>query len=219
MSTQDPQAAALGPGGPKRVFLSHTRDIARHPSDRSFLDAAVGAVNRVAWAPVDMQWWTAEFGTAAEVCRAKVRSCDIYVGIIGFRYGSPVRDEPHHSYVELELETATAMAIPRLLFLVDEQPTVDLPAEFFGTTDPDIRQREFRGHVRDADLVSAKVRSPAELETLLYQALVQAQWQERMTDSTRPRGGPGGWLGKATAFALGVVIADELPDDSPEGTA
>ena len=56
---------------------------------------------------------------AAELCAGRVRGCDVYVGVLGTRYGSPVRDMRGVSYTELEFETATEVGLDRLVFLLD----------------------------------------------------------------------------------------------------
>ena len=48
-----------------------------------------------------------------------VRGCDVYVGVLGTRYGSPVRDKPQVSYAELEFDTATEAGLNRLVFVLD----------------------------------------------------------------------------------------------------
>ncbi|MDX6272042.1 MAG: hypothetical protein QOD28_3265 [Acidobacteriota bacterium] len=55
-------------------------------------------------------------------CLADVASCDLYVGIIAWRYGFiPATDNPERkSITELEFRHAVAKGIPCLLFLLDE---------------------------------------------------------------------------------------------------
>ncbi len=75
--------------GPQRVFLSHTSDLGKHSELGSFGAAAVEAVLRARHAVTDMAYFAARDTSPAAVCVDMVAQSDVYVGIIGLRYGSP----------------------------------------------------------------------------------------------------------------------------------
>ncbi|HYB87139.1 MAG TPA: tetratricopeptide repeat protein [Streptosporangiaceae bacterium] len=157
--------------GALRVFLSHTSELRQHPPGRSFVAAAEHAVNRAGDAVLDMAYFTAREDQPAAYCRQQVQSANVYVGIIGFRYGSPVKDQVELSYTELEFQTATQQGLPRLIFLLDEKAVLPLPQEFLSDPQYGKRQQAFRGRVRDVGVMVQRVESPDRLEMLLYQAL------------------------------------------------
>jgi tetratricopeptide (TPR) repeat protein len=157
----------------RRIFLSHTSELRQHPRDRSFVAAGEAAVNRAGHAVTDMAYFTARESRASDYCRETVAAADVYVGIIGFRYGSPMSDQPRLSYTELEFEEATRRGLPRLVFLLDEDAELPLPARQIVDERYGRRQAAFRRRLRKAGTVVATVASPAELETRLYQALIE----------------------------------------------
>ena len=167
-------------GRPLRVFVSHTSELREYPAGRSFVAAAEQAVLRAGGA-VHWTWSTSPPGRTSPPSTAASRcgrpTCTS--GILGFRYGSPVRDEKEHSYTELEFAAATELGLPRLVFLLDDDAVLPLPRSVPVRPDYEERQAAFRARVAGAGITIQKVGSPERLEMLLFQAL------------TGPADGPG----------------------------
>jgi streptogramin lyase len=156
---------------PLRVFLSHTSELRERPRGRSFVDAAETAVLRARHAVTNMAYFTARESSVAQYCIDEVGRADVYVGILGHRYGSTVRDRPACSYVELEFGTATQRRVPRLIFLIREDRG---PLPSGQSLDYARRQGAFRERLAAReDLTVAWIDTPEDLEIRLYQALVE----------------------------------------------
>jgi Domain of unknown function (DUF4062) len=103
------------------VFVSHTSELREFPWGRSYAAAVERAVSACGHVVVDMADFPAADRPPAELDAERVRSCDVYVGVLGTRYGSPVRGQPEMSYTEHEFDTATAAGLERLVFLLDTE--------------------------------------------------------------------------------------------------
>jgi Domain of unknown function (DUF4062)/TIR domain len=204
-------------GGALRVFLSHTSELRRYPAGRSFVAAAEQAVNGAGEAVADMAYFTAREDMPAAYCRQQVQQANVYVGIIGFRYGSPVRDEPELSYTELEFAAATEVRLPRLAFLLDEGAVLPLPRGYLSDPQYEERQTAFRARVWDAaGVIVQRVDSPDRLETGLYEALMELrrQTEQRMVNGLqRERQLAGQTYGMAPK-----VFLSYRRDDSPHAS-
>ena len=154
----------------RRVFISHTSEFTKYPEKKSFIDAAIAAVIRAKCLPCDMEYFTARDEKPAQYCIERVRECDVYVGVIGLRYGSPVRDRPEVSYTELEFEAASQVPTKtRLIFLLDPDSSVPV-GRFMDMTYGD-RQEQFRQRLNGAGVTCKPFCDVRELEMLIYQAL------------------------------------------------
>ncbi len=155
-----------------RVFLSHTSELRDFPRGQSYVAAVERAISAAGHVIVDMADFAAVDKPAARVCTERVRGCRVYVGVLGTRYGSPVRDKPEISYTELEFDTATEAGLDRLVFLLDTSAAdVGIPPSVLIDREFGERQDAFRRRVQDSGLVTRSFTSPPELGQLVERSL------------------------------------------------
>ena len=166
-------------GSAVTVFVSHTSELSVWPAPRSCVEQAKDAAVRAGFAPVEMNDFVAQDRSPATVCEEAVRACDVYVAVVGFRYGSPVTDRDV-SYTELEFITATDIGIPRIVVLL-RQPPHD------GSLVDDDRTLidRFRARLMGASGLTVKlIDEAAEVESVVWEALDHLRCSTRLTPLT-----------------------------------
>jgi NB-ARC domain/Domain of unknown function (DUF4062)/APAF-1 helical domain len=172
-----------GPAWPLRVFVSHTSELARFPEKRSFVDAACAAVRRAGGVAVDMADFGARDRRSSQVCQAEVLGCDVYLGVIGFRYGTPVPGyDDRVSYVEFEFDVASQAGMPRLVFLLDEE-TATIPVALVDVNRSRINRLRRR---LQQELATVVVANPDDLAARIGEGLA-ALIRERWASDVQPR--------------------------------
>ena len=191
-----------GDGGGWRVFVSHTSELREFPPGNPYVAAVERAISAEGHVVVDMADFPAADQPAARLCVDRVRGCQVYVGVLGTRYGSPVRDKPEVSYTELEFDTATGAGLDRLVFVLDEGAAdVGLPVSALIDREFGARQDAFRTRVRDSGLITGSFASPAGLGQLVERSLREL--------AKARHSGVGGQGGQVPA----VVVAGEIPQE------
>ena len=165
------------PSEQRKVFLSHTSEMAKYPLKPSFVQAAKDAVNEAGFLSDDMQDFPAASMSPVELDTKRLLECDIYLGILGFRFGMPVRDQPQLSYTQHEFRTAKEAGKTLLVFLLDEK-AVGLPGYIFRDDEFQSEQNAFRQEVLNLEgrgLVCQFFKSADELHRLIVRALKNPQ--------------------------------------------
>ena len=172
--------------------MSHTSELREFPAGRSYVAAVERAIMACGHVIVDMADFPAADQVSAELCAERVRGCNIYVGVLGTRYGSPVRDEPDVSYTELEFRTATEAGLPRLVFLLDTRAAdVGIPVSKLMDVEFGARQEVFRRRVLDnSGLVAQLFSDPGTLGQLVERSLREQAERHRRDSGDGGQGGP-----------------------------
>ena len=185
-----------------RVFVSHTAELRAYPPGNSYVAAAERAVSAAGHVIVNMADFPAADQPPAQLCIDRVRGCDVYVGVLGTRYGSPVRERPEVSYTELEFDTATEAGLTRLVFVLDEGAAdVGIPLSALLDREFGARQEAFRRRVQDDGLVTGSFANPDMLGRLVERSL------QELANTWRPSGGSQGRQAPA------VAVAGEIPQE------
>ena len=183
------------------MFLSHTSELRDFPPGNSYVAAAERAVSAAGHVIVEMADFPAADQPPAQLCINRVLGCDVYVGLLGTRYGSPVRDRPEVSYTELEFEAATEARLVRLVFLLDTGAAdTNIPISALIDREFGARQDAFRRRVEDSGLVTGSFSNPDMLGRLVERSL-------RELPKTRRRAGGEGDGSQVPA----VVVVGEIP--------
>jgi len=191
-----------GNGARWRVFVSHTSELREFPAEGSYVAAVERAILACGHVVVDMADFPAADQIPAQLCRERVRGCEVYVGVLGIRYGSVVRDEPDVSYTELEFDAATEAELPRLVFLLDTNAAdVGIPLSRLIDVEFGARQQAFRRRVQECGLVTQVFADPATLGQLVERSL------HALAERRRRRDSGAGQSGQVPA----VVVAGEIP--------
>ena len=99
----------------KKVYISSTFEDLEHLREK-----AIEAVLMHELLPIGMEYYAVSETRPLDKCLEDVRRCDIYIGIVAFRFGY-VPPNQSHSITRLEYEEAGKHDIPRLMFVISEQ--------------------------------------------------------------------------------------------------
>ncbi len=106
---------------PWRIFISST-----YEDLIPYREAVSEALTSIEHLPIGMEHFVSSPDRPIDVCLTDVRRCQLYIVLVGMRYGS-IDDESGKSFTELEYEEALKNKIPVLAFVINENECPILP--------------------------------------------------------------------------------------------
>lgn len=162
-----------------RVFVAST-----YLDNTERREAVRRAITRAKMQPVGMEFFAASTLPTVDECLAQVATCDVFIGIVGNRYGF-IPDSYDKSITELEYDHHS----DRLMFVIDdsvERNEADLDGP---VTDPSVLMKlqklvEFKQRISAETTPRPFGKDLSELELQVYQALVE--WRDRAVVQEAP---------------------------------
>jgi hypothetical protein len=119
---------------------------------QSYRRAARDALSQLETIVRGMEYFGSKPGSPVEECLEVVRSCKVYIGIFGMRYGS-IPDGHEHSMTHLEYDEAQGANLPSLIYIIDEENQPILP-KHVETGDGARKLRELKDQLTKRHVVS-----------------------------------------------------------------
>ena len=138
-----------------KVFLSHTNEFSKYPdssNDKTYVARAKDAVEKFNHKCIEMEAFTADPSSPENYDARMVKECDVYIGIIGMRYGSTTSEGISHT--EHEYNTALKENKKIFVFILDNN-SVDskLPVEVLQSGEMHKNQDAFKNKVKSNHIV------------------------------------------------------------------
>lgn len=152
-----------------KIFVSSTYED-MIPFRKAVLDAITGLEQ----SPIGMEHFVSSSENSLDVCLSDVRRCNLYVLLVGMRYGS-IDEDTGKSFTELEYEEALRNNIPVLPFVIDENECPVLP-KFVDDGSNAEKLRAFKKRLNSSHLVS-RFKSADDLKQLVIRS-VEKQIQQ-----------------------------------------
>lgn len=151
---------------PWRIFVSSTKeDLIPY---REAVETVLTGMEHI---PLGMEYFVSSPDSPIDVCLATVRRSQLYIVIVGMRYGS-IEEGSGKSFTELEYDEAVKNKIPVLAFIIDEEQCPILP-KFVDVGEKAEKLKQFKAKLNSSYLVS-RFASIDNLKQLVEKSVRQA---------------------------------------------
>lgn len=151
---------------PWRIFVSSTKeDLIPY---REAVETVLTGMEHI---PIGMEYFVSSPDSPIDVCLATVRRSQLYIVIVGMRYGS-IEEGSGKSFTELEYDEAVKNKIPVLAFIIDEEQCAILP-KFVDVGEKAEKLKQFKAKLNSSYLVS-RFASIDNLKQLVEKSVQQA---------------------------------------------
>lgn len=151
---------------PWRIFVSSTRE-----DLLPYREAVEKVLSGMEYIPLGMEYFVSAPDKPIDVCLSTVRRSQLYIIIVGMRYGS-IEEGSQKSFTELEYDEAVKNKIPILAFVIDEDQCPVLP-KFVDTGEKAEKLKLFKQKLNSSYLVS-RFTSVDDLKQLVEKSVRQA---------------------------------------------